>query len=301
MEPLLHPSTRKQLLEVAKATQGSYIFYGANGLGRFTTWLWILQSWHGHSSFVASCRSCIQIRAQTYPNLYVIAPEGASIGIAQVHTALHALSLSRHDNKASRLVIIDSAEKLTLEAQNALLKIFEEPPSHTVIGLISNSVEALLPTLRSRAKAITFFKLTPEQVELYLVEKKGADYETAAVISKLTSGCIGAANQLLGSPEELQKHKEAIKNINQLCSPDLFNSLKLAGQLGDSKSISQHLLVEVLQNRFRVQLRQQLAENDLRGVLKTNTALKASLRFQRNLKANVSLKAALGALILELS
>jgi DNA polymerase III delta prime subunit len=77
-----------------------------------------------------------------------------SIGIDDIKQLQRAIFLKPIKSK-TKAVIIEDAQLLTIEAQNALLKVLEEPPSHTIIILITTTKEALLPTIRSRCQIIT--------------------------------------------------------------------------------------------------------------------------------------------------
>lgn len=82
------------------------------------------------------------------------AKKAPSIGIEAVREIQKTISLAPFQSP-QKTVIIPHAELLTIEAQNALLKILEEPPAHTIIILTTENLEILLPTVRSRCTVIT--------------------------------------------------------------------------------------------------------------------------------------------------
>ncbi len=91
----------------------------------------------------------------SYPYALSIRPDGKSISIESVRQMDHFLNLKvPTDKRPNRIVIIEEAEKLTLEAQNALLKTLEEPPADTVIMLLCSNLNSVLPTIRSRAQKL---------------------------------------------------------------------------------------------------------------------------------------------------
>lgn len=92
-----------------------------------------------------------------------------------------------------RVFIIPNAEKMNVQAQNALLKIFEEPPAYCVIILITQNDNMLLQTIRSRAVTMRFGNLSDEDVKSYAVNN-GKDIPD--IIVKLASGSIGMAQEL---------------------------------------------------------------------------------------------------------
>lgn len=102
-----------------------------------------------------------------FPKAYVksLEPvEGKSIGIEQVRGATGFLKIKSSSNDAVRVLLVNCAELLTEEAQNALLKTLEEPAANSAILLVTTSAQVLLPTIRSRAISIDVLPLSYEQV-----------------------------------------------------------------------------------------------------------------------------------------
>jgi DNA polymerase-3 subunit delta' len=105
--------------------------------------------------FCKECPACRKILSHCHPDVEIIAPAKSSIGIDQVVTLQRKVSRKPYEG-ACKVYIIEDAEKLTLPAANALLVTAEEPPDHTVLVLSCSSDAAVLPTLRSRARAVYF-------------------------------------------------------------------------------------------------------------------------------------------------
>lgn len=97
-----------------------------------------------------------------------------------------------------RVFIIPDAEKMNAQAQNALLKIFEEPPAYCVIILITQNDNMLLQTIRSRAVTVRFGELSDDAVKDY-ASKKGLSVQD--VVIRLASGSIGLMCELLENEE----------------------------------------------------------------------------------------------------
>lgn len=98
-----------------------------------------------------------------------------------------------------RVFIIPNAEKMNAQAQNALLKIFEEPPAYCVIILITQNDNMLLQTIRSRAVTMRFGALSDSQVRDYAIQN---GVKASDIIIRLASGSIGMLQEL-GENEEL--------------------------------------------------------------------------------------------------
>ncbi|NLM21266.1 MAG: DNA polymerase III subunit delta' [Peptococcaceae bacterium] len=99
------------------------------------------------------CPACKKIKSGSHPDIYCLQPLKTSIGIEQILALQEKIYRKIYEGKY-RICVIDEADKLTLAAANALLKIAEEPPAQTIIILSCGNIEAIIPTLRSRAQAI---------------------------------------------------------------------------------------------------------------------------------------------------
>lgn len=104
-----------------------------------------------------SCRRVAQLQSEA---LLLIKPDGAQIKLDQAHEVTEFLALR---SQTKRFVLIDDAHLMNSAFANSLLKIFEEPPLDTHFILVTPSLSALLPTIRSRLTAVRFFAL-PEHI-----------------------------------------------------------------------------------------------------------------------------------------
>ena len=93
-----------------------------------------------------------------------------------------------------RVAIVDEAERMNRSAENALLKILEEPPPKTLIILVSNALNGMLPTTRSRCRKLVLQPLPDALVMDLLGRSRGdLDPEDAGVLTRLAEGSVGRA------------------------------------------------------------------------------------------------------------
>ena len=92
-----------------------------------------------------------------------------------------------------RVVLISEAQTLNAEAGNALLKVLEEPPEHTLIILTALNTANLLPTIVSRCQEIRFGPVSQENLMRLLLHEKGMEAEAARVIAAMANGSISKA------------------------------------------------------------------------------------------------------------
>ncbi len=128
-----------------------------------------------------------------------------------------------------RVFIIPNAEKMNAQAQNALLKIFEEPPAYCVIILVTQNDNMLLQTIRSRAITVRFGELTDNQVRDYM---KSCGADIPEVIVRIASGSIGMAKSLC--------ENEELGNV-------LNNFVDLFGAIGKGSAVNTYSLIDFMQ------------------------------------------------------
>jgi DNA polymerase-3 subunit delta' len=159
----------------------AYLFLGAEGSGQ------------GEGE--RPCRVCIQCRlfeSGNHPDVILIQPDGNRIKIDQVRELQKAFSMKSMEN-ATKVYIVHQAEKMTVEAANALLKFLEEPTSPVVAILLAESKSKLLPTVISRCQLIAFERRPVSQVE-QLLQQDGMTSSRAKFLAHLKQS-YGAAKE----------------------------------------------------------------------------------------------------------
>ncbi len=146
-----------------------------------------------------------RVRALSDPGLFLLR-RGANekgdrlateIRVAEVRRMREFFALSSADG-GRRVVIVDAADELNVQAANALLKMLEEPPANTTMLLIAHQPARLLPTIRSRCRELRLSPLGPEDMSRALAQA-GAEVkpETASALTELSGGSVGEAMRLL--------------------------------------------------------------------------------------------------------
>ena len=148
------------------------------------------------------CRGCRQVASGNHPDLHRLAPEGPGgqirIGKATdpepgtVRHLIGELALLPAEGGA-RVVIVEQAHRLNDDAQNALLKMLEEPPAGVTIILCADDEECLLPTVRSRCARVRVGTVGGREIEHWLGELGVAEAPRAARLARLAGGRPGLA------------------------------------------------------------------------------------------------------------
>jgi DNA polymerase-3 subunit delta' len=146
-----------------------------------------------------SCRACRMVEHGNHPDLHILEPEGPGgqvgiggkdrRGVRDLVTELALLPLEG----VARVAIVREAHRMNDDAQSALLKTLEEPPSGTTLILVADDEERLLPTVRSRCARVRFGILGSRDIETLLEARGLADPPTAARLARLAGGRSGLA------------------------------------------------------------------------------------------------------------
>ena len=130
--------------------------------------------------------------------LRVLLPDDkGSIKVEPVREVIAASAFRPFDGRR-RVVVLDSADALEVSAQNALLKVLEEPPPGTVFVLVTSRPDALLPTIRSRCPRLRFGPLAPADIARHLTGACGLPAGEAQALSAQADGSLGHALALAG-------------------------------------------------------------------------------------------------------
>jgi DNA polymerase-3 subunit delta' len=183
------------------------------------------------------CPSCLRIIAGHHADVGVLAvdPEAEEgprtmIGIDAVRDLIASAHLRPYEGK-TRVYIVQTADKLTTEAANALLKILEEPPPDVLIILLTDNPDGVLPTIHSRCQTLDLHPLPIEQVATIMREKHEASDEQANVLAALSRGCLGWAIEASGDPALLAGVHQRLERIAGAVEAGLENRFAYADEL----------------------------------------------------------------------
>lgn len=143
---------------------GTLLFSGPGGVGKYATALTLAKILHCDRVVTGycDCRSCTAIRTGSHPDVLVISRE-RTVGVEEMREIV-ALACLKSSRGQERLIIFDRAENITVQAANAALKTLEEPGAHIRFVLVTDTPEALLPTVRSRSYRLRFSLVSQEKL-----------------------------------------------------------------------------------------------------------------------------------------
>lgn len=134
-----------------------------------------------------------------HPDLVWLAPKGAQHMVEEVREQVIRASAYRPYEGGKRVFVVEAAEAMRDESQNALLKTLEEPPEFVHLILLSSEPAALLETIASRCQPVDFAPLSPEAIEAALEADPGndADADEIAAAARISAGDLELARLLL--------------------------------------------------------------------------------------------------------
>lgn len=183
------------------------------------------------------CKSCKQAESGNHPDIRVVVREKATLGVKEIREQVTADVQIKPYSSEYKIYLIDEAEKMTEEAQNALLKTIEEPPEYAVFLLMVDRQELLLSTVLSRCVLLPFYPVATGKIKQFLMEEKGVpDYlaESAAVFS---GGLVGRAVQYTESEAFTEQREEVlhlVKYVDQMTMAEVMENVKLLASKKDA-------------------------------------------------------------------
>lgn len=213
----------------------SLLFSGPQGLGKKLVAAWYAallncQQPRAQAPWNCTCPNCRLVLRNAHPDLVWLerAPGKLSLGVGEARELIHQLYLRPYQAQ-QRVCIISEAERLTEEAQSALLKTLEEPPDSNCLILVTHQESRLLPTVQSRCRITRFRPLEEEEMHCWL-ERLGCPAESARNYSSLSQGCPGIARQFWEQPQLWESLEQLLDILQELPGSSLGRCLELAGR-----------------------------------------------------------------------
>ena len=217
----------------------SYIFAGEKGSGKkllAKIFAMTLQCEKHGKEPCLQCSSCKKAMNRNHPDIiYVTHEKPNSIGIEDIREQLIGDVAIKPYTGPYKIYIVDEAEKMTVQAQNALLKTIEEPPSYAVILLLTANEDAFLPTILSRCVQLKLKPLKDSAVKEYLLETMGVKEQDADVYAAFARGNLGKAIHLASSEEFKLMHSEMLYLLKSLKDMDITDILDFIKKLREEE------------------------------------------------------------------
>lgn len=202
-----------------KKPSHAYIFHGEDGCGKrlvadiFAAGL-LCES--GGSGPCGKCRSCLQYEGANHPDVIRVTHEKSVISVDDIRSRLVNEMQIKPYSSAYKIFIVDEAEKMNEQAQNALLKTLEEPPEYGVIILLSNNINAFLDTILSRTVSLSFLPAGRDEIVRFLMEKKQIPDYQARIAAACSGGNPGLAYSWADSEEFAERREKSLEILRKI-------------------------------------------------------------------------------------
>ncbi len=213
----------------------SYLFLGTQGIGKkmiakeFAKMILCTSE----DKYCGVCKSCIEFDTDNNPDFSIIEPDGNSIKIDQIREFQKKVS-EKPIISQRKVYIINDSDKMTVEAQNCLLKTLEEPPEFVTIILVGTNENAFLSTIKSRCMILHFEEINEEEILRYLEENYQIKINSQIMI-KAFQGSIGKAIELKDKQEQYEKIENLIYGLEKMDVVDLVNKAEFLYSSKDDK------------------------------------------------------------------
>jgi len=182
------------------------------------------------------CKSCKQAMHKNHPDIiYVSHDKPNTISVDDIRTQLNQDTAIKPYAGSYKIYLVDEAEKMNIQAQNALLKTIEEPPSYVVIMLLTTNADAFLSTILSRCVRLDLKVVSDEKIRSYLMKEKQIPDYKADVCVAFAQGNVGKAMKLANSEDFNDIKNATIQLLKRLEDIELYEMTEAIKQINDYK------------------------------------------------------------------
>ena len=182
------------------------------------------------------CHSCKQALSGNQPDIIRVTHEKpGSIGVDDIRAQINGDIAIKPYSSPRKIYIVNEAEKMTVQAQNALLKTLEEPPAYAVILLLTTNVNVMLPTILSRCVVLNMKPVADDLVKKFLMEEMQVPDYKADVCVAFARGNIGKAKQLASSEDFEKVKEEALSLLKYVQDMDITEMIAAIKKISEYK------------------------------------------------------------------
>ena len=219
----------------------AYIINGEYGSGRQTIASALAktiqcQSKTDDTDACGVCTSCKQAESHNHPDIKYITHDKTSISVNDIREQLNNDISIKPYSSEYLIYIIPDANKMTEQAQNALLKTIEEPPVYAIIILLTENCDSLLPTIRSRCVTLTMNPVEKDKICTYLENKFQLEPEQAQIAANYCQGNIGKAIRFASSSDFIEMKNQVLKLLKNLDSMDIASIIDTIKEFSTHKN-----------------------------------------------------------------
>ena len=203
----------------------AYILNGERGSGKkmlANLFAMTLLCETGANEPCGKCHSCKQAESGNHPDIIRVTHEKPnSISVDDIRTQVNNTVDIKPYQGPYKVYIIPQADMMTPQAQNAILKTIEEPPSYAVFLLLTENAETLLPTINSRCVMLKLRNIKDTLIKKYLMENLEIPDYKADMCTVFAQGNMGRAIMLANSDHFNEIREEAVQLLKHISEMEL--------------------------------------------------------------------------------
>ena len=213
----------------------AFLLSGPHGTGKRTCANYLTQTilCASPQAPCGQCPACKKVLAGLHPDVHVVGEEEKSISVDTIRALRDQLAL-RPFEADRHIALIPRADRMTAQAQNALLKTLEEPAGGNVFFLLTDQPGAMLPTIVSRCRRLRFSPVSVEACAEILAEK-GVEPGRARLAAACAQGAVGRALEIAVDEDYLPLREKALSSLKAL-SGGKAGVARAISFLGEGKS-----------------------------------------------------------------
>lgn len=217
----------------------AYIFNGPDKSGKMAlakSFAMALQCEQNTTEGCMECHSCKQALSGNQPDIIYLQHEKPNtISVDDIRSQINNDIGVKPYASPYKIYIIDEAEKMNQQAQNALLKTIEEPPAYAVILLLTTNADSFLPTILSRCITLNLKVVPDDTIRSFLMEEYHIPDYKADICTAFAQGNVGKAIQLAGSDDFNEIKNSAIQLLKRIKELELYEMMEAIKQIGEYK------------------------------------------------------------------
>lgn len=182
------------------------------------------------------CHSCKQAQSHNQPDIiYLTHEKPATISVDDIRRQVNNDIAIKPYASPYKIYIIDEAEKMNVQAQNALLKTIEEPPAYGIILLLTTNADTFLPTILSRCITLNLKAVPDAEIKAHLMKAYQIPDYQADVCVAFAQGNVGKAIQLAGNEDFIELKNSALQLLKRIKDIELYEMMEAVKQISQYK------------------------------------------------------------------
>lgn len=182
------------------------------------------------------CPGCHKVKEGLHADVHIVTTDARSLKVDEIREATKTLHL-RPMEGLGKVLIIHGADRMTIEAQNALLKTLEEPPGTAYLVLTTARQQLILPTVLSRCQRVPFHPIARAEIASLLAKERGVAEQQALLVASMSQGSLETA--LAIDAEQLVERRDKVAILDQRLEAGrknaVFEALEISTELGEER------------------------------------------------------------------